>query len=393
MFVFSFILMGVAAGQVLHDGVGVLTILWILPNFFPLISPMVLPLAIVTGILVCYGRLSGTNEFAAAQASGIHPGWFAAPALVVALLAATITVFLNDTILTVATNSIHSTIIGDKAEIIRRRLIKPGSTVLEGKKGQSFAICRLRRQDDKAAIDITRFEAKTDKKSDGNTHRWNPDYPYQVERFVARDHSIGDLRDTEDENTQVQFHAKGFLQIDLDFQDISKMKTLDGTRFADFLPASGTKPTIDPDRITFWSIRRLIQQRRERLADLVKNSADFAAEADATPELKESHEKFLRGLRRSIDRITAALHLKLALSFACIGFAIVGIPLGLLSRRQSATTGFAIGTAVAVVYFILVKSLQAMVQSGFAEWWLIWCPNLVLLVLGAWLWQQSRRID
>ena len=62
--VFSLILMASFAGQVLmKDGVGLVPLLWILPNLFPIICPFVMPLAVTTAILVCYGRLSAGNEY------------------------------------------------------------------------------------------------------------------------------------------------------------------------------------------------------------------------------------------------------------------------------------------------------------------------------------------
>jgi len=99
--------------------------------------------------------------------------------------------------------------------------------------------------------------------------------------------------------------------------------------------------------------------------------------------------EFLKSHRKQ----TAEIHLKLALSFACIGFALAGIPLGLLVRRQNAATGFACGIVVALSYYLVIKGLQTQVRAGFLGWQAIWVPNLVLMALGAILWLRCRRAD
>jgi lipopolysaccharide export system permease protein len=125
--IFGFVLLAIAAGQMMRDGASIFTVFSVLPYLVPLVSPMVLPLTIITGTLICYGRLSATNEFSAAQAGGVHPLWIAAPGLAVATLATCVTVFLNADVLDMATVRIEKAILSDMAGILQRKLSKPGS--------------------------------------------------------------------------------------------------------------------------------------------------------------------------------------------------------------------------------------------------------------------------
>jgi hypothetical protein len=130
---------------------------------------------------------------------------------------------------------------------------------------------------------------------------------------------------------------------------------------------------------------------------LVPSSPDRVEMQDIIATAAERKEglygKTLRRYLRNFRKRTAELHLKLALSFACIGFASVGIPVGLLTRSQSKTMGFTIGLLVAFAYYIAMKFLQGFVENDRIAWWSMWLPNLVMLAAGTVLWLRCQRLD
>ncbi len=89
------------------------------------------------------------------------------------------------------------------------------------------------------------------------------------------------------------------------------------------------------------------------------------------------------------------VHKKFAFPFACIVMGIIALPLGISTQRQTTASGFAIGTFVIVVYYVFAQNGEQQADVGQVAPWLgVWAGNIVLgiaaLVL---LWKKSREVD
>lgn len=385
LMVFTFILLAFYSGQVIREGASIFTVLSILPNIFPLISPLVLPLTIITGTLICYGRLSASNEYIAVQAGGINPRWFAAPALLVAVLSSVITVYLNADVLTAAVGGIESSVLADQTNILRRRLSKPGSFTF-----QNFCISRFPRNWDKAnraGINLTVFRKAKDGEDLGDKPV-NPEYPYPDKCYLAKDHAINLLEDKDTGSIYAQADCRNFTQIDLRGKDVQITGAERGSlKF--LLESDRNRPSITSQRVSNWGINYLIVKVRESREEMARALAREESLRIDNPNEAAIARNDYQNQRESWLKRLSELHMKLALSFACIGFAAVGIPLGLRSRRGSTTNGFAIGIVIAVMYFVVIKALQGTVRDGHLGWWILWGPNLALLALGGALWWRG----
>ena len=85
-------------------------------------------------------------------------------------------------------------------------------------------------------------------------------------------------------------------------------------------------------------------------------------------------------------------HQRLALPFACILFAMVGLPLGISQRRAGKSFAFVVTVLLAFLYFMGYIGLrgiamQRAVNAAFA----VWLPNLVFLAVGLFLLHRMER--
>lgn len=85
------------------------------------------------------------------------------------------------------------------------------------------------------------------------------------------------------------------------------------------------------------------------------------------------------------------LQRRLALPTSCLVLALVGIPLGLSSKKGGKATGFVLAIALVFTYYLISLSGVAMSRQGkLPAWAAVWIANLVFAVAGMLL---LRRVD
>lgn len=96
-----------------------------------------LPMAVLFGASVSYGRMSFENEIRAMEWNGIHFGWIALPAVVIALAASCLALCLTGNIVPMAKARMDGIVRKNLADTINRQFIKAAQ------EGQSLSMGRL----------------------------------------------------------------------------------------------------------------------------------------------------------------------------------------------------------------------------------------------------------
>jgi lipopolysaccharide export system permease protein len=138
--------------------------------------------------------------------------------------------------------------------------------------------------------------------------------------------------------------------------------------------------------MTFW-------QLRQELRDLENLSVSVTG-TNSPAELREQLAALQTQKKDFTEPVLVAMHLQVAFSFACFGFALVGIPLGIRVHRRETNIGIAIALMLVVVYYgfvMLGESLSA--HPEFYPHLILWVPNFIFQAVGAvLLWRANRGI-
>lgn len=97
---------------------------------------------------------------------------------------------------------------------------------------------------------------------------------------------------------------------------------------------------------------------------------------------------------RVVGRIQFFMHERFALPFACLAFAILGVPLGILNRRGGKASGFTLSIGIAIVYWILLSVGENLVSQGNLSPFIgLWMGNALLTVIGISLFFMRERFE
>ena len=71
------------------------------------------------------------------------------------------------------------------------------------------------------------------------------------------------------------------------------------------------------------------------------------------------------------------IHKKFALPFVCFIFVLLGLPLGMTTKKGGRTSGFTISMAIILIYYILITAGEKMAMDGQVTPFLgMWGPNI-----------------
>lgn len=321
-------------------------VLRLLVYLLPRVLEMTLPMAVLLGTLVGIGRLSADSEVVALRASGVSYKRLLLPVLTLACLCW-------------GASSLLMLKVEPKAHLKQRRLLN-----------EQLYSADLRREIKPRVF----FEEVPGLLLYANQ-------VFQGGTFLEGVF----LHQTDPEGReQVTLARRG--QIDYDRH----------TGVANFILEGGANHTITPGEPESYQISRFDRQRFVREPD---DSFKMKMSLLSRPSQKNYMEQSLTELqvtaqnalsitdlsirRRVLGAVSIYQHERFALPFACIAFALIGLPLGIANRRGGKASGFTLSIAIAIGYWLLYSFGQNLVREGRLSPFIgMWLANGLLSGLG-----------
>src|ERR1700716_191617 len=302
-----------------------------------------IPWGLLTAILLVFGRLSADNELTALRCNGVSIARICHPLAPLAFVCTAICLWLNVQVAPAAQEKLRSTIFDlatrDPMALFGSDQVIdqfPGRKIYVGKK------------EGNKLENITVFEL--DQKS----------MPMRV-TFARTGMLEADL-----ENKRILMHlynARYQQRDEKDPTDLRKIK--DGISMTE-----GTLPI---------SLEELYEKEKK------KPSRSALSIAQLLDQLKSANARERSASRTEINK-------RFSFPFSCLAFAVIAVPLGVTAHRRETSIGFAMGLIVAITYFLFVilgDTLRA--NPRVHPELLVWFPNVLFLVLGAFLFRRLAR--
>lgn len=300
----------------------------------PFVLSFSLPIGMLTAALLTFGRFSADQELTAVRAAGISLVSAVLPILVLACALCGVCAWFNCEVgprSRVAFKGLRDSVLRDGSNLSlgEGRYLELGSVTLYARRIEGD------RMQDVRVFAFTNGTCYLD--------LFAPEA--ELRRDTNRFPSALSLRD-----------AQGLVLMSGVWQGISAEERIEP--IANFRPRRQ-----DPPKLSEMTLRQLLAERRTRRAEGV----------DTTP-------------------IEVQIHRQVAFSFACLGFTVVGIPLGIRAHRRETNVGVALALVLLLAYYgfiILGTALET--RPSLMPQYILWIPNVLFQAVGAWMLRRADR--
>lgn len=319
-----------------------------------------LPMGLITAALLVFGRFSADQELTAARASGVSLLSLVMPVILLSLVCCGLSAWFN----------------------------------LELGPRSRVAYVNLRHELGAAVLDMQLPEGRPINDAHGNTIWLEKNHGGHLEGVTAF---------MENSNSTTTFHApRGELELNQTNQKIflHLFNVHSVTVGARTLFGSSPETVLEFD-LNFatngiyhpGTSDMTFRQLRGALRNLDRFDVPLP-ETGTSAEMREELRAAQKLHDEKSEQILVAMNRQMAFSFACFGFTLVGIPLGIRMHRRETNVGVTIALGLVVVYYAFIMLGQSLSsRPEFAPHLILWLPNFIFQAVGAvLLWRANRGI-
>ena len=322
----------------------------------PGVLPYALPLGLLTGVLLAFGRMGSQQELTAMKAGGLSLGRIARPALLLAAALALLSAWLNLEVAPDANTEYRRLLVGSAKD-------NPASVIVPGQLNRQFPgmVIRASARDGEVLRDFWLWRVDDRGRLVQTVHAREA----RLARAVSKA-GEGVLRITLTD-ARLDTRPAG----DQTFLQPSSFATAD-TSTLEF-PASG----IFKDGENFQ--RKLRWLTTQELLVAIERGWDVTAGADAAT--------LERG--RMVAKTQLMAHL--ASAFSVFSLAFLAVPLAVRVGRAETFVNAAVALAIALTYYLLTSMAGYVKDPAYRPDLLVWLPNLIVVTLGWFLLRRASR--
>lgn len=351
-------------GLLVSGQVGFLTILVAIGLLIPFVLVFALPMGLLTATLLVFGRFSADNELTAVRASGISLLSLISPLLGLSLLLSGVCAWINMDVAPRCRVAYKELLLS--AGLSRSFLFLPEQTYIKDFPERIVYVDSVNGPDLK---DILIYKLKGDavdsyiRASTGKLYYDRTNNMLKVDLFDAW------LIEYKDNKGMPQPTSFELLSIETN--------------------AFFGKTRSERIKLTDMSIWQLWEEQR--------NLEKRMTNGEGLQKLpREELRARLDEMEKQRDEMTLPIkiqiHRQFSFSFACIGFTMLGIPLGIRAHRRETTFGIAIALILVLIYysfFIIGQSLGG--RPELFPYLVLWLPNFIFQAVGAVLLRRANR--
>ena len=332
-----------------------------------------LPIGMLTASLLVFGRFSADHELTAVRASGISLVSLVSPVLLLSLVLCAGCAWVNMEI-------------APKCRVAYKSIVnRAKDRMLDSKSGISVAALL---PEGRYIKDIPGYIIYVERNRGGVIegvtvmglpNKSNVTYSVLAPRGEIRLDAISQT-----------LHLKLFDAQIIKFTDDNNLMLADGGIYeATIDPRSTSKPDgkTDISNMTF-------RQLQAELSEVERTFGGAPTVKLPQSELRELTKQMQQQREAVTMPIRVQMHRQVATAFACFGFTLIGIPLGIRVHRRETNIGFVIALVLVVIYYgLLGIGLGLEARPEFSPHLIVWLPTLLFQGVGAvLLWRANKGI-
>ena len=323
-----------------------------------------LPMGFITAALLVFGRFSADQELTAARASGISLLSLIAPVLWLSLLCCGLSAWFNLDLGPRSRVAYLKILAQLRAEVVSAQL--PEGRFIPVSTNYIFYVDK-NRDGNLQGVMIWKLESGTNVGTTLRAPRGQLETDLTNKQIILR---LFEARSVTLNGPRVGITA--FPKLTLNFDLNTATNQLGDPKVSD---------------MTFWQLRDKLRNLEQRIG--------LAPDAALTPdELRAQAREFAKERKDLTEPIRVEMHREMAFSFACFGFTLVGIPLGIRVHRRETNVGIAMALGLVAIYYSFMLVGKAL--SGHPDCvphLIFWLPNFIFQAVGGvLLWRANRGI-
>jgi lipopolysaccharide export system permease protein len=337
----------------LSKGSSFFTIAKLFAFIYPSILPFAIPMSILFGVLLAFGRLSEDNEIIAMKANGMDYKTLTLPIIIPICIISFLLIFFNS----FASPFMQSKVKGIFQDIVTQI---PLSTFTPK------TVIRLK--------GYTFYVNKVD--ADKNLLEGVSIYKFEDENYQA----------SEDDPKPSMSNSNVSWRISASSATIKIYKNGIGMNlYGGFWQKANSKDLKNMVHATFNSYKFYIS-----LVDQIENAPLNVNEMSSLQLLKTIKE--MKKEKTAYSSFAIEFWTRFLFALAPIAFALLAIPIGIMSGKGGKAIGFGISLAVLVVYYgLLIIAMHVCEKNFIYTAYIMWLPNIFVSLIGIYLFTKMVK--